>query len=153
MLFVRGAGGQSVRVQPPDPEVLDCEPESTQVSLEWQHDREALTGCVDVINSSRRPCRVAGKPVITPLGQDGIPLKVKHIVTLEMRIPGYVVLRPGQRARAGISWAGWPGPAAGRDILVRIGTWQTKVTATGPSQPQGVRGPTNTSSTWFELTT
>ena len=140
-------------MQPDDPEVLDYDPGSTQISLEWQHDGQALTGWVEVINTGMKSCRVGGEPVIKPLGQDGSPLEVAHITSLEMRRPGFVVLRPGQRARAGISWAGWDGPAVGRNVLVRIGPFETNIAAIGPTQPQRVREPTNTSSTWFEVTT
>ncbi len=65
-------------------------------------------------NVSGRAGRLAHKPEVTPLQPDGTPLPVETIVTLEEKIPPYVVLEPGQRAASRVHWGSWCGQASDR---------------------------------------
>ena len=132
-----------------------------QVEVVWHDDGGPLSGWVEVVNDDATVLRLPGKPWVSPLAVDGSELDLPHVITLEMRLPGYLDLLPGQRARAPISWGAWDGPAAGRDVLVRWADTDTgggddndvhvKVAAQGPRQPTSTTGGLNTSSSWFEL--
>jgi len=130
-------------------------PEATEaqlvMSLKW---RAMADGCLEgelvVVNGADGPVRVSGKPVLVALGVDGEDLGVDMVVTAELQIPDFVVLAPGERARALVSWSGWSGaPCSGRFRVQLPGGW-TELRAEGPRQPLA-RGPaTNLSSLWFE---
>jgi hypothetical protein len=129
-----------------------CAPDELDMALTWQMGEDgSLRGDVTVRNRGTRTCRVGGKPIVTPLARDGSPLRAQTIVTLESRMPSWVVLSPGARALASVGWSGWCGaPASGR---ARI-EWErgdTTVTADGPRQPRCPDGgqPVNLWSSWF----
>ena len=123
------------------------------MSVQWTKDENGgLRGEVVAANVSGRTCRLGNKPGLRPIGVDGQPLDVRQYVTLELRVPPFVVLRPGQRASAPIHWSGWHGrPASGRIIVSWEGGSAT-VDAEGPAQP-GVptHGRGNLISSWFTL--
>jgi hypothetical protein len=131
----------------------ECIPDEVEVALSWQHRDEGLTGSVTVRNTGPRACRVTGKPAVIPLAADGTPLDVRTIITLELERPDFVVLEPGQEARAGVGWGAWDGPPAGDRAVVVWGAerHRTEVAVTRPLQPRSRRGPTNLSAGWFRL--
>jgi hypothetical protein len=129
-----------------------CGPEDLAVTVRWEQDGTGLRGQVTARNAGSRACRLAGKPGVTPLGLDGVPLPAGTVITLEMLHPGYVVLRPGQRAAAPVSWRNWCGQAASARARV---SWQGGAAIAdvqGPVQPQcSGQGADNLSSGWFKL--
>lgn len=129
-----------------------CEPEDLAVAVHWEQDGAGLRGQVTARNVGSRACRLAGKPGVTPLGPDGAPLPADTVITLEMRVPGYVVLRQGQEATAPVTWRNWCGPDASARARV---SWQggTAIAEVrGPVQPRcsGAEAD-NLSSGWFKL--
>jgi hypothetical protein len=134
-----------------DTQAPECRPDEVEISVEWRDDDGALTGEIVIGNVSGSACRISGKPALLPLADDGTPIGVFTIVTAELRLPGYVVLPPGRRARSGIRWKAWRGRPPGNQALVRWPGGEQRVTVTGPVAPRRRRGPTNISSAWFEL--
>jgi hypothetical protein len=130
---------------------LECQADHADVSVVWHDEDGSLRGWVEVRNVGDRPCRLSGKPSITPLSADGSRLDAPTIVTAELKLPGYVVLEPGQRARAAIGWGAWDGPTAGVQVVVGWEGQEKQVTVSGPTQPSRSEGPTNIWSYWFEL--
>ena len=130
-----------------------CGSDDLAVSVRWIRTAGGgLQGEVVAENVSGQPCRLGNKPALRPLGVDGQPLGVDQAITLELRIPPFVILQPGQRASAPISWSGWRGrPASGRIIV----SWEggtAAVDAKGPLQPgPPKRGVGGLSSSWFSL--
>lgn len=121
-----------------------------EVTVTWEDRDGALTGQVTVHNVSGRTCRLTGKPAVTPIGVDGEPLDVRTLITLELRIPDHVVLRPGEIAEAVIGWNAWDGPAPGDQAIV---TWgrppqHAHARVSGPTRPAS-RAAGNLSSSWF----
>ena len=132
-----------------DNEVPEASAEDVACTLTWQADGDALRGDLTVRNIGDHRIRLYGKPWLTPLDADGHPLGTDTIVTLEMRMPNYVELDPGESATATVGWAGWDGPAAGGTVRVEWSGGQADVPTVGPRQPAG-RGPaTNLWSSWF----
>ncbi len=123
-----------------------------EVRLTWSADEHGgLSGWVQVRNVGTSPVRLPNKPGLRPLGLDGTPLDTECIVTLEMRMPGYVDVPAGGIGRAPVGWAGWDGPAAGGQVEVTIADATYTVRVDGPAQPSA-RGPaTNLWSSWFQL--
>jgi len=104
-------------------------------------------------NVSGRACRLAGKPGVTPLRPDGVPLPVTTIVTLEMLEPGYVILPPGERATARVYWTSWCGQQASDRARVDWPGGLTVVQVHGPTQPECIQGRSgNLTSSWFRMT-
>jgi Protein of unknown function (DUF4232) len=128
-----------------------CEAADLAVTVRWEREGTGLRGQVLAENVGGRVCRLAGKPAVTPLAGDGTPLPAQTVSTLEWRSPGYVLLRPGQRAAARVFWASWCGRrAAGR---ARVGWEGGEAVAEvhGPAQPECSPGaPGNLVSSWFE---
>lgn len=122
------------------------------MTLRWERSGDALAGEVVAENITGRACRMEGKPALTPLGLDGQPLPTQHIISLELRVPSYVVLQPGQRAAARVRWGGWCGePCSGR-VRVRWEGGSAVVDVQGPRQPAcPEEGGGNLTSSWFEL--
>ena len=108
----------------------------------------ALSGELTATNVSDRPVRLSGKPGLLPLGGDGVPLDAMTVVTAEFRLPGYVVVEPGESASAEVGWGGWNGPEPSGDLLVRWPGGEAKIRPVGPRRPSA-SGPTNLWSTWF----
>lgn len=133
-----------------DIDAAEASPEDVSFVLSWQAEDGALAGVLEARNVSRRRVRLTGKPGLTPLDADGQPLEAMTIVTLEMRMPGYVELDPGESARSTVGWAGWDGPAAGGTVRVEWRGGQVDVPATGPSQPSATGPATNLWSSWFD---
>lgn len=131
----------------------ECTPAEVDVALTWQEHGEGLTGSVTVRNTGPRACRVSGKPAVIPLAGDGSPLDVRTIITLELKIPDFVVAEPGRAVHAPVSWGAWDGPPAGDRAVVTWGAerQRTEVPVAGPRQPRSRSGPTNLSSGWFRL--
>lgn len=134
-------------------EVPLCEAADLAVTVHWERDGTALRGQVVAENVGGRVCRLAGKPEVTPLAGDGTPLPARTVITLEWRSPGYVLLRPGQRAAARVGWASWCGrPAAGQARVAWDGG-SAVAEVHGPAQPECSPGqPGNLVSSWFQLT-
>lgn len=131
-----------------------CDDDEVEVSLEWEMDGYgALGGRIVLRNTGHRVCRVGGKPVATPLDAHGHPLPVQSVQTMELRMPTWVVLRPGARAAAGVSWNGWCGDAASGRVRVRWEHGDATVAVSGPAQPRchGEGHAENLSSTWFRV--
>ena len=137
----------------PGQDFPECEPRDAEVSVHWDAMDGALTGRVEVLNIGMGACRLSGKPVLSPLGQDHAPLPTDFIVTLEAALPGFVVLQPGMRASARVTWAAWDGAPASSQAIVSWAGGAKEVTVTGPMQPEsrGAGGARNLSSSWFEL--
>ena len=132
----------------------ECGPDDVRVTLAWQlQDDGGLRGRLLVENTGARACRLSGKPVLHPLDRGGRPLDAPTVVTLEFRQPGSVVVPPGGRAGAAVSWAGWAGPPAGNRAVVGWGSPRQEATAavSGPVQPTRTAPPHNLTSGWFEL--
>jgi hypothetical protein len=121
------------------------------LSLEWRAVVDgSLEGEVVALNDAEHPVRVSGRPMLAAMGVDGEDLGVDMVVTAELRIPDFVVLGPGQRARAPVSWGGWNGPPCSGRFRIGLPGGRTELSASGPRQPEA-RGPaTNLSSSWFE---
>lgn len=134
-----------------DSELPECRPEEVEISVEWQDADGGLTGWVEVRNVGTAARRLSGKPALLPLSPEGAPVGVSTVVTAELRLPGYVVLGPGSRARSRTRWPAWRGPAPGDEILVRWPGGEKQVRDAGPSAPARSEGPQNISSSWFEL--
>ena len=104
-------------------------------------------------NVSGRACRLASKPEVTPLQPDGTPLPVETIVTLEEKIPPYVVLEPGQRAASRVHWGSCCGQASDRARVDWPGG-SAVATVHGPTQPECSPAQSdNLTTSWFHLTT
>ena len=130
-------------------DVPEASAEEVACTLTWQADGEVLRGELVVRNIGQRRIRLSGKPRLIPLDTDGQPLGTDTIITLEMKMPNYAELDPGESASADVGWAGWDGPAAGGTVRVEWPGGQVDVPAVGPRQPAG-RGPaTNLWSSWF----
>jgi len=130
-------------------------PEATAAQLvlflEWQAVADgSLEGELDVVNDTEQPVRVSSRPMLVALGADGRDLGVDMVVTAELRIPDFVVLGPGERARSLVSWGGWNGPPCSGRFRIDLPGGRIELNALGPRQPEA-RGPaTNFSSSWFE---
>jgi len=132
-------------------EMPACGPDDLSVTVRWERDGGGLRGHVIAENTGGRACRLPGKPGVRPLGLDGKPLPVETVITLEMVLPGYVTLEPGQRAAAPVAWGGWDGSAASSQAHV---TWEggtATAAVEGPAQPSATDPPCNISSSWFRL--
>ncbi|HST49544.1 DUF4232 domain-containing protein [Jatrophihabitans sp.] len=130
-------------------EVPEAGPDDVAFSLTWQPDGEALRGELAARNVGNRRVRLTGKPRIVPLDTAGQPLAAEAIMTLELLVPGYVELEPGESATAPVGWAGWDGPAAGPRVRVGWPGGQVDVAADGPREPAGNGPATNLWSSWF----
>jgi hypothetical protein len=131
-----------------------CGSDDLAVVVNWEHGGPALEGQVVAENVSGRACRLADKPEVTPLQPDGAPLPVKTIISLEMKVPRYVILQPGQRAAARVHWGSWCGQQATDQAQVRWTGGSTVATVHGPTQPECSPGrPDNMTSSWFRLMT
>lgn len=133
-----------------DTDAAEAGPEDVTFALTWQAEDGALRGVLQARNVSGRRVRLSGKPGLSPLDADGQPLEAMSIMTLEMRMPGYVELDPGESARSAVGWAGWDGPAASGVVRVEWPGGQADVPATGPRQPPGTGPATNLWSSWFD---
>ena len=133
-----------------DTDAVEASPDDVLFALTWQAEDGALSGVLEARNVSQRRVRLSGKPGLTPLDADGQPLDAMAIVTLEMRMPGYVELDPGESARSKVGWAGWDGPPDGGIVRVELPGGQADVPASGPRQPSATGGATNLWSSWFD---
>jgi len=132
-------------------DVPEATPAELVLFLEWQAVADgSLEGELVVINDAEQPVRVSRRPTLVPMGVDGGDLGVEMVVTAELRIPDFVVLGPGERARALVSWGGWNGPPSSGRFRIELPGGGTELRGLGPRQPEA-RGPaTNLSSSWFE---
>jgi len=136
-----------------DIDAAEASPDDVTFALTWLAENGALSGVLEARNISQRRVRLSGKPRLSPLDADGRPLDAVAIVTLEMRMPGYVELDPGESARSKIGWAGWDGPAAGELVRVEWPGGQADVPVAGPRQPTATGPATNLWSSWFDRVT
>ena len=126
-------------------------PSQLQLALVWRRDDEgSLEGELRALNIAERAVRVSSKPRLAALGLAGEDLEVDMIVTAEMRVPGFVLLEPGERARAPVLWSGWDGPPCSGRFIVDLAGGQATVRASGPRQPRSQGPATLLSSWWFE---
>jgi Protein of unknown function (DUF4232) len=133
-----------------DIDAPEARPDDVAFSLSWQAEDGALKGVLEARNVSEHPVRLSGKPQLTPLDADGRPLETMSIMTLELRLPGYAELAPGETATSQVGWAGWDGPPAGRIVRVEWPGGHADVPVTGPRQPSARGLATNLWSSWFE---
>lgn len=133
-----------------DDQAPEAQPDDVELSLSWRAESGRLTGYLEARNVSGHPVRLSHKPGLTPVGTDGKPLDAHTMVTAELRMPYYVELAPGARARAPVGWGGWDGPPASGAVIITLAGGTAEVHVDGPPQPES-RGPaTNLSSSWFE---
>lgn len=129
-----------------------CEPHDLTMSVHWSADAAGgLRGQVVAQNTGGQACRLPGKPTVRPFGADGTPLPVHTVNTLEMHVPGYVIVQPGQHAAAPVTWRSWCGrPASGQ---AEIGWADRTVIARvhGSLQPKCAGQSSNLTSSWFTL--
>jgi hypothetical protein len=129
---------------------VDAPSGALALRVRWQFEPDGdLKGELEAVNISGFPVRLGGKPVLRPLGRDGVPLETEQVVTLEFRDPPYVVLRPGEHASAPIRWAGWNGPPASDRVQVQWQGGAAEVKVEGPPQPRRTSDPMHLSSFWF----
>jgi hypothetical protein len=133
-----------------DIDAAEASPEDVTFALTWSAEDGALKGVLEARNVGQHRVRLSGKPRLSPLDADGQPLDAVAIATLEMRMPSYVELDPGESARSNIGWAGWDGPPAGGVIRVEWPGGQADVAVSGPRQPSGTGPATNLWSSWFD---
>lgn len=133
-----------------DTDASEARPDDVEFSLSWRDEDGALKGVLEARNISEHRVRLSGKPQLTPLDAGGNPLETVSIMTLELRLPGYVELGPGESATSQVGWGGWDGPAAGRIVRVEWPGGQADVPVTGPRQPSARGSATNLWSSWFE---
>lgn len=136
-----------------DAELPECGADDVDVRVRWERDDDGgLVGEVVVANVGGRACRLGGKPALAPLKPDGERLEVANAVALDLRIPGYVVLRPGQRAAASAGWLSWCGEAPADRMMVSWAGGSVVAEVDGPVRPEcRTDQPANLSSWWFEL--
>ncbi|HEX8079659.1 MAG TPA: DUF4232 domain-containing protein [Jatrophihabitans sp.] len=133
-----------------DTDATEAGPDDVEFSLNWQDEDGALKGALQARNVSEHRVRLSGKPHLIPLDADGNPLEAESIMTLELRLPGYAELGPGESATSQVGWAGWDGPAAGGIVRIEWSGGQADVPAAGPRQPSETGPATNLWSSWFD---
>jgi hypothetical protein len=136
-----------------DDEVPLCGSDDLSVVVSWEHDGTGLDGQVIAENVSGRACRLESKPGVTPLRPDGTPLPVETIVTLELKLPPYVILEPGQRAASPVHWGSWCGERASDRARVDWPGGSKVATVRGPTEPECSPAQDNLTSSWFRLLT
>lgn len=134
-----------------DIDVSEAGPDDVAFSLSWRAEDGALKGALEARNVSERRVRLSGKPQLTPLDAEGNPLETASIMTLELKLPGYVELAPGESAASRVGWAGWDGPAAGGIVRIEWPGGQADVPVAGPRQPSATGPATNLWSSWFDI--
>lgn len=117
------------------PEEALCGPQDVAFEVRWAQDGTGLRGQLVARNVGDRACRLASKPTVTPLAQDGTPLPVPTTITLEFMAPGYALLQPGDVATARISWNSWCGQPVSDRALVDWNSGSAVVPVLGPVQP------------------
>jgi hypothetical protein len=128
-----------------------CGPVDLAVVVSWERVATGLRGQVIAENVGGRACQLASKPGVTPLRTDGSPLPVETIISLEWMNPGCVVLQPGERAAASVSWGSWCRTQASDQARVSWPGGSTVARVDGPTQPKCVPGrPDNLTSGWFD---
>jgi hypothetical protein len=132
-----------------DTDAREARSDEVTFTLSWREEDGALKGVLEARNVSEHRVRLSGKPQLTPLDPDGNRLDAASITTLELRLPGYAVLGPGESATSNIGWAGWDGPAAGGVVLVEWPGGRAEVPVNGPRQPSMTGPATNLWSSWF----
>jgi hypothetical protein len=133
-----------------DTDAAQASSDDVTFALTWSDEDGALRGVLEARNVSDHRVRLSGKPQLTPLDADGQPLGAVTIATLELRMPDYVELDPGESARSNVGWAGWDGAAAAGMVRVEWPGGRADVAASGPHQPSATGPATNLWSSWFE---
>jgi hypothetical protein len=130
-------------------EAPEAGPDDVALTLTWWSDGDGLRGELGVRNVGQHRIRLYGMPRLVPLDIDGHPLETDTFMTLEMRMPNYAELAPGESAVAAVGWAGWDGRPADGTVRVEWPGGQADVPAIGPRQPTGSGPATNLWSSWF----
>jgi hypothetical protein len=131
-------------------DVAPARPDDLELGLAWRLQEDGtLRGVLRARNVSQRRVRIAGKPALHPLADDGVPLGADSVVTAELRLPGYLDIDPGQVAESPVGWAGWVGHQASGDVVVEIAGAEWLVRVVGPRQPEATGPATNLWSSWF----
>ena len=128
---------------------IEARPGEITFNLDWLAEEGALKGELRARNISQRRVRLTGKPRLTVLDEAEQPLEAFTVATLELRMPGYVELEPGEAAVSKVGWAGWDGAAASGRVLIGWPGGQAEVRASGPAQPPATGPATNLWSSWF----
>ena len=115
-----------------------CQSDDLAVVVRWQRDGTGLRGQVIAENVGNHACQLGGKPSVTPLRADGSPLPVETVITLELRSP--LILQPGERAAASVSWSCWCGHQASDQARVEWTGGSAIANVAGPAQPDCVSG-------------
>lgn len=138
-----------------DASEFEAAPGEVQFQLTWKSTTlDVLDGDLVATNVSSRRWRLSGKPVIVPLDTSGQPLATKHVVTAEGRIPDYVEVPPGGRARAQVTWSWWDGTETSAHVRIKWPGGEVDAPIIGPTHPEVPRADhfSATSSGWWELT-
>jgi hypothetical protein len=129
-----------------------CTRDDVVVRVVWERDGRGLRGEVVVENTGDHACRLGGKPSVSPLAADGSAMATQTATTLELQGKGYVVIEPGQRATARLSWSNWCGGAPTARALVAWWDGSAVARVEGPLRPGcDTRRPTGLSSSWFDV--
>lgn len=135
-----------------DVTVPPCTRDDVVARVVWQRDGRGLRGEVVVENTGDHACRLGGKPSVRPLAADGTAMPTQVAVTLEMRGTGYVVIEPGQRAVARLSWPNWCGEKPTSRALVSWWDGSAVARVEGPLHPGcDTRRPASLRSSWFDV--
>jgi hypothetical protein len=135
-----------------DTDAPEARPDDVAFSLTWLAEDGGLKGQLEARNVGGQRVRLSGKPQLTPLDAEGNPLDTASVMTMELRLPGYVELDPGESAASQVGWAGWDGPPASGVVRVEWPGGQADVPAAGPPQPAATGPATNLWSSWFDRT-
>lgn len=131
--------------------VPPCAARDVRVTVRWERVRRGLRGEVVVENVGDRACLLNLKPTVIPLARDGKPLQTMGTNTLKLRLPAHVVLEPGKRAVATLSWLSWCGERAGRRALVQWWEGSAVADVEGPVQPECRHDRSgNLKTSWFD---
>jgi hypothetical protein len=132
-----------------------CDSKDVNVTVRWHQAGRGLLGEIIVENVGSRACLLNLKPTLIPLARDGRPLPARSSVTLNLHLPAHVVLEPGKRAVAPVSWRSWCGVSAGRGAIVEWWAGEStrvsvRATVEGPVQPDCTRAPSSgPTASWF----
>jgi hypothetical protein len=141
----------------------ECSPDEVDFELSWsaRPGGWVLRGQLIAHNVSGRIWRISGKPAIRLIGLDGRVSRARHLVTAENRIPNWMLVGPGERVAASMSWTSWDGRILSKAVMVIWPGGRKTVATSGSTHPQAAAPPKPgrpgdpltlpmwTSSTWF----
>ena len=131
--------------QPPMPTAPGCRGAAMRTELTWQGlHREAVTGTVQLVNGGTVECSlpVSPYPSFELLDERGARLPVMPPVSRPAPPPhpSQVVLRPGGRVTAAVSWLNWCRPAP-KAVAIRLPLSESARPQTSTSAPVAVTPP------------